>query len=135
MSHRSQVQTAPMPGTPAPGGHLVAVDGRTLPLRGTALRAEAGGGLARVVLEQRFHNAYPDPLRVTYLLPLPVDGAVSGFAFRIGERRIVGEVDRLAAARERFEEGLLEGRTAALLEQDRASLFTQELGNIPPGAE
>jgi Ca-activated chloride channel family protein len=88
-----------------------------------------------VVLEQRFRNPHPDPLHVTYLLPLPVDGAVSGFAFRIGERRVVGEVDRRAAARERFEEAILEGRPAALLEQDRASLFTQELGNIPPGAE
>jgi Ca-activated chloride channel family protein len=88
-----------------------------------------------VVLEQRFRNPHPEPLHVTYLLPLPVDGAVSGFAFRIGERRVVGEVDRRAVARERFEEAILEGKTAALLEQDRASLFTQELGNIPAGAE
>jgi hypothetical protein len=27
---------------------------------------------------------------VTYSLPLPVAGAVSGFAFRIGERRVLG---------------------------------------------
>jgi Ca-activated chloride channel family protein len=60
---------------------------------------------------------------------------VSGYSFRIGERRVVGEVDRLAAARERFEQALAEGRTAGLLEQDRSSLFTQEIGNIPPGAE
>jgi Ca-activated chloride channel family protein len=111
------------------------VDGRTLPLQGATLRVDACGGLARVVLEQRFRNPHPEPLHVTYLLPLPVDGAVSGFAFRIGERRVVGEVDRRAAARERFEEAILEGRTAALLEQDRANLFSQELGNIPPGAE
>jgi Ca-activated chloride channel family protein len=65
----------------------------------------------------------------------PPDAAVSGYSFRIGERRVVGEVDRLAAARERFEQALAEGRTAGLLEQDRSSLFTQEIGNIPPGAE
>jgi Ca-activated chloride channel homolog len=135
MSQRSPVQPAPLPSAPPSGGRLVATDGRPLPLQGAALRAEASGGLARVVLEQRFRNPHPDPLHVTYVLPLPVDGAVSGFAFRIGERRVVGEVDRRAAARERFEEAILEGRTAALLEQDRASLFTQELGNIPPGAE
>ena len=29
----------------------------------------------------------------------------------------------------------MEGRSAALLEQDRSSLFTQEIGNIPPGEE
>jgi Ca-activated chloride channel family protein len=72
---------------------------------------------------------------VTYTLPLPADAAVSGFSFRIGEQRIVGEIDRREAARERFEEAILNGHAAALLEQERSSLFTQELGNIPTGAE
>ena len=117
------------------GGRLVAIDGRALPLRETRLKADARGGVARVVLEQRFANPYDDPLAVTYLLPLPADGAVSGFAFRIGERRIVGEVDRREAARERYQQALVEGRSAALVEQDRTSLFTQEVGNIPPRTE
>ncbi len=117
------------------GGRLVGIDGRSLPLRSVALRGDAAGGLGRIVLEQRFQNPYPDPLRVTYQVPLPPDAAVSGYSFRIGERRVVGEVDRLVAARERFEQALAEGRTAGLLEQDRSSLFTQEIGNIPPGAE
>src|SRR6266542_6332570 len=117
------------------GGRLVAADGRTLPLRGVRLRAEAGGGLARVALEQRFVNPYAEPLRVTYLVPLPLEGALAGYAIRVGERRIVGEVDRITTARERFEEAIVEGRTAGLAEQDRPNLFTQEIGNIPPGAE
>src|SRR4051812_47209116 len=117
------------------GGRLVTADGRTLALRGATLRADARGGVARVVVEQRFANSFAEPLAVTYLMPLPADGAVSGYAFTIGERRIVGEVDRRAAARERFEEALATGRTAALVEQERSSLFTQEIGNIPAGAE
>ena len=80
------------------GGRLVTADGRTLPLKGASLRAEARGGVARVVLEQRFTNPYAEPLAVTYLMPLPADGAVSGYAFTVGERRIVGEVDKRAAA-------------------------------------
>src|SRR5262245_5169895 len=122
-------------------GHIVNVAASSLspaaaalPLLGARLRVEASGGLARVVCEQRFENRGTEPLPVTYSLPLPADAAVSGFAFRIGERRVVGEIDRKAAARERFEEALAEGRTAALLDEERSSLFTQELGNIPPGA-
>ncbi len=106
-----------------------------LPLAGARLSVVARGGLARVVCEQRFANRGTEPLHVTYSLPLPADAAVAAFAFRIGERRIVGEVDRRRAARERFEEALAEGRSAAILEQERSSLFTQELGNVPPGAE
>ncbi len=125
---------APQPDLSA-GGRLVAVDGRVLPLRATRLTAHAAGGLCRVLLEQRFQNPHAEPLRVTYLFPLPHHGAVSGFAFRLGERRIAGEVDRVAAARQRFEQALVEGRSAGLLEQVRGSVFTQELGNVPPGAE
>ena len=120
---------------PSSGGRLVAVDGRDLPLRATHLATDAGLGIARTRLTQRFANPYAEPLAVTYQLPLPADGAVAGFSFTIGDRRIQGEIDRRAAARERFEEAIATGRTAALLEQDRDSVFTQEVGNIPPGAE
>jgi Ca-activated chloride channel homolog len=117
------------------GGRLVATDGRILPLRGVALAADARAGLARVVLEQRFVNPHAEALRVSYLVPLPVDGALAGYAIRIGGRRIIGEVDRIQAARERFETALLEGRSAGLVDQERTNLFTLELGNVPPGAE
>ena len=114
---------------------MVSSTGRALPLLGTVLAADAEGGVARVTLEQRFRNPHHEPLAVTYSLPLPADGAVSGFSFVIGDRRVVGVVDRKRAARERYEQALIEGKSAALLEQDRSSLFTQEIGNIPPGAE
>ncbi len=134
MTSAAATIAAPPP-DPSSGGRLVAVDGRELPLRATRLTASAAGGLCRVLLEQRFVNPHREPLRVTYLFPLPHDGAVSGFAFRLGDRRVAGEVDRVAAARERFERALVEGRSAGLLEQVRGSVFTQELGNVPPGAE
>ena len=127
--------TSPAPSGNPTGGRLVSTEGKTLPLRHAHLEARAEGGLARSVLTQRFVNPYAEPLHVTYLLPLPSDGAVSGFSFTLGETKIVGEVDTKHRARERFETALSQGRTAALLEQDRSSLFTQEVGNIPPGAE
>src|SRR5579883_375405 len=118
--------------TESRGGRLVATDGRELPLASVHLAAQAGGGIARTVLTQRFENPFDEPLHIRYLLPLPSDGAVSGFAFTLGEERVEGEVAPLAAARERFERALGEGRTAALLDQDRTSVFTQQVGNVPP---
>jgi Ca-activated chloride channel family protein len=127
---------APRSASPLPyetsGGRLVTADGHALPLIGASLAADAKGGLVRITLEQTFRNPHDEPLRVTYSLPLPADGAVSGFAFRIGEERVVGQVDAKARARQRFEDAILEGRTAAILDQERSSLFTQEVGNVPP---
>jgi Ca-activated chloride channel family protein len=115
------------------GGCLVDARDRVLPLASASFDVQAGGGIAKVALRQEFRNVHGEPLTVTYSLPLPSDAAVGGFTFVIGDRRIVGEVDRRLAARERFEQALIEGRTAAILEQERSSLFTQEIGNIPPG--
>src|SRR5690348_12930568 len=120
---------------PSNGGRLVSADERELPLLGVRLTARAGGGVAEVVLEQRFRNPHEAPLAVTYSFALPADAAVSGYSFTIGARRVVGEIDRREAARERFEQALLEGKTAGLVEQERSSLFTQEIGNIPPATE
>jgi Ca-activated chloride channel family protein len=131
----THASTQPSPdATPSSGGRLVAVDGRVLPLKSAALHADARAGLARVTLLQRFENPFAEPLKVTYQLPLPADGAVSGFAFTVAGERVVGEVDTRRRARERFETALLQGRTAAVLEQERSSLFSQEVGNVPPGA-
>jgi Ca-activated chloride channel family protein len=118
---------------PSSGAELVTVDGRSLPLVGARLVAEAGGGLARSVLEQRFENRYAETLRVRYRMPLPADGAVSAYEFELGGRVIAGRVQRKAEAREQFEQAIAAGQTAALLEQDRDDIFTQELGNILPG--
>lgn len=119
----------------ATGARLVTTDGRALPLRATRLVAHGAGGVATVKVVMTFANPFAEVLQVRYQLPLPADGAVAGFAFTLGDRRIQGQVDRRAAARERFERALVEGRTAGLLEQERSALFTQELGNLPPGAE
>jgi len=122
--------------TPAhAGGRLVAHDGRELPLRAVHLQTRAAGGIARVVLTQTFKNPFPEPIEVRYLVPLPSEGAVSGFSFVLGDTRVEGVVTGKQEARQRFQRAISQGKTAALLEQDRTSLFTQRVGNVPPGGE
>lgn len=117
------------------GGRLVAHDGRELPLRAVHLSTRAAGGIARVVLTQTFKNPFPEPIEVRYLVPLPSEGAVSGFSFLLGDTRVEGVVTGKQEARQRFQRAISQGKTAALLEQDRTSLFTQRVGNVPPGHE
>ena len=127
----SQVSTP----TNSRGAALVSVCGKRLPLRETKLSAAAQGGIARVRLTQRFLNESAEPLRVTYLLPLPEKAAVSGFSFELDGRVTRGRVKAREQARAAFEEALIEGRSAAILEEESSTLFRQEVGNVPPGAE
>lgn len=128
--------SSPAPHTAAPHrAGLVAVDGRTFPLAGADLRARAGGGLAATTLVQRYRNPYADPLEVLYTLPLPADGAVTGYTIRAGARVIRGTVERRETAHAKYREALIAGKLAGLLEQERADTFTQSLGSLAPGVE
>lgn len=135
LSTLSRVSLFADPHARSSGASLSTADGRSLALIGSRLIGEARGGLARLVLEQRFRNPFEETLDVTYRMPLPADGAVSAYAFEIAGRVIAGRVDKKAAARETFERALVEGRTAALLEQNTNDIFTQQIGNLPPNEE
>ncbi len=110
---------------------LVSVDGRTYPLRSAQIRARAEGGVAAATLVQEFHNPYDEALEVEYTMPLPADGAVLGYTITMGARIIRGEIEVREKAEARYREALYQGRTAGLLEQDRADTFQQRLGNVP----
>jgi Ca-activated chloride channel homolog len=75
---------------PSRGAEVITRDGRSLPLVSARLHAQAAGGIARLVLEQRFENRHAETLHVTYRMPLPADGAVSGYAFTIRARSAAG---------------------------------------------
>ena len=117
------------------GARLVSLTGEDLPLRGITLTGAAVGGIARTRLHQHFTNPYPIPLELTYAFPLPADGAVAGYEVRAGNRLIKGRIERRDDALARYEAARLEGRTAALVEQERPNLFTQRLGNIPASTD
>jgi Ca-activated chloride channel family protein len=117
------------------GARLVSPTDQALPLRHIDLTCEAFGGVARTKLHQRFSNEYRNPLELTYTFPLPADGAVSGYEIRAGDRVIRGRVEPREKARAKYDAARLEGRTAGLVEQERSSVFTQYLGNIPPATD
>lgn len=104
-------------------------------LKETRVEADVSGVVARVRVSQVFQNPYADRLETLYVFPLPENSAVDRYSFQVGERLIVGEVKRREEARRAYEQARDEGRKAALLEQERANVFTQSVANIPPNAE
>ncbi len=104
-------------------------------LKHTEVDAEVSGFLASVTVTQVFENPYTQPLEALYVFPLPEKAAVDAMELVVGERVIKGVIQTREKARETYEKAREEGRTAALLDQERPNLFTQSVANILPGEQ
>ncbi len=105
------------------------------PLTHTDVKADISGFIARVKVTQTFRNPLDEKIEAVYVFPLPHKSAVDEMTMIIGNKRIVGIIKRRAEAREIYEQALMQGLTAALLEQERPNIFTQSVGNIEPKGE
>src|ERR1044071_3846088 len=65
----------------------------------TDVRISIAGIVARVSVEQRFHNAGTSWAEAVYALPLPDDAAVDRLSMHVGDRVIEGEIREREEAR------------------------------------
>lgn len=91
------------------------------------------GLMAEVRVRQRFSNDSGEWMEGLYRLPLPDDAAVGHLQMQIGARLIQGEVQEKQQAAATYAAAAREGRTASLVERDRANLFQTRVANIAPG--
>ena len=110
-------------------------DGKTIlfPSLKTDVVADIQGDLATVTVTQTFANPTSTPLNAKYLFPLHKDAAVFAMTMEVGEEVVQAKIDERDEARQTFEQGKREGKAAALLEQHRPNMFTQEIANLMPG--
>ncbi|MCK5840840.1 MAG: VWA domain-containing protein [Candidatus Sabulitectum sp.] len=104
-----------------------------LPLEHTEAHITVDGSIQLVTVRQVYGNPYSYPIEAVYVFPLPESGAVYSMDMEIGDRRIEGEIKERQEAQRIYQEAISQGRTAALLEQERPNIFTQTVGNILPG--
>ncbi|MFT7521372.1 MAG: Ca-activated chloride channel family protein [Kiritimatiellia bacterium] len=112
---------------------MLVSNGQDLVLEHTSVEAEVQVGLAVVSVRQTFSNPYHQPIDATYVFPLPNEAAVRSMQIACGGRTIVGEIMTSDHARDVFDTARHAGRRAALLEQQRSNVFTQEVASICPG--
>lgn len=105
------------------------------PLKQTDVKAEISGFLTRVTVTQTFQNPFAEKIEAVYTFPLPNDAAVDDMTIRIGERFIKSRIMERQKAQATYEQAKQEGKTAALLEQQRPNIFMQTVANIAPNAE
>ncbi|MHC4917015.1 MAG: VIT domain-containing protein, partial [Planctomycetota bacterium] len=103
------------------------------PLKHTAVKASISGFIARVNVTQTFVNPSKKKIEAIYVFPLPHKSAVDSMNMLIGERKIVGVIKKRSVAELIYQQAVAAGQTAAVLHQERPNIFTQKVGNIPPG--
>jgi Ca-activated chloride channel family protein len=99
----------------------------------TRVDLQIHGLMAEVRVRQRFSNDSGEWMEGRYRLPLPDDAAVGRLRMQVGERLIEGEVQEKQQAAATYAAAASEGRTASLVERERANLFQTRVANIGPG--
>jgi len=114
---------------------LFTQQGAPVPLSGIDVQADVSGFCARVTLAQRYVNRETSPIEVVYVFPLDEGAAVCGFEAVIDGALIVGEVKERDRAFEIYDDAMMRGDGALLLDEERPDVFIASVGNLPPGKE
>ena len=130
----SSIALAQSPSAPAASPYFeLNVEDADFPLTATRAEVNIAGVIADVTVTQTYVNNGSERLEATYVFPGSTGSAVYGMTMVIGNRRIVGDIQRKAEARETYEQAKAEGKRASLLEQHRPNVFQMNVANILPG--
>ena len=108
-------------------------DSKDLPLLDSATNITIDGVIADIRVKQTYRNDEDKPLEAIYTFPASNYAAVYGLTIKIEDRTIEAIVQEKKKARETYKKAKQEGKSAALLEQDKPNLFTMNVANILPG--
>jgi Ca-activated chloride channel family protein len=104
-----------------------------LPLKGTRVDVRIAGVIADVTVTQRYRNEGRRPIEARYVFPGSTGAAVHAMTVKLGDRVLVAKIDEKQRARIRHDAARREGKTSALLEQERPNVFQMNVANILPG--
>jgi Ca-activated chloride channel homolog len=110
-------------------------DNDLLPLKSTRAEVSIAGVIARVKVTQLYKNEGSQTLEAVYIFPASTRAAVHSLQMTIGKRTLKARINKRKEARQEYEKALKDGKTAALLEQQRPNVFQINVGNILPGDE
>jgi Ca-activated chloride channel family protein len=106
-----------------------------LPLKSTQVDVRVAGVIADVTVTQTYRNEGARPIEARYLFPASTRAAVHAMTVRLADRIIEAQIREKAEARRDYDQAKSEGKTAALLEQQRPNVFQMNVANILPGDE
>lgn len=107
--------------------------GAALPLLKTHTEISIDSTIADIQVKQTYRNEGSEAIEAVYTFPGSEKAAIYALSIQIEDRLIKAEIEEKAKARSTYESAKREGKTAALLEQNKPNLFTMNVANILPG--
>lgn len=104
-----------------------------LPLQNTETFISIDGSIADISVKQTYTNEGASPIEAVYVFPSSTRAAVYGLTITVDGRVTEAVIKEKEAARAEYVQAKSEGKSAALLEQQKPNVFTMNVSNILPG--
>lgn len=106
-----------------------------LPLKDTSVKVGLNGFIADIYVVQTYANEGKNPISADYIFPASTKVTIHGMKMQVGNQIVTAVIEEKEEAEEEYEEAKEEGKTASLLEEKEANVFSMSVSNIMPGDE
>lgn len=107
----------------------------SFPLKSTDVTTTIEGIIADTYVVQTYANEGTKPINASYVFPASTKVTIHGMQMRIGNQTVTATIKEKEEAKEEFETAKSEGKSASMLSEQRANVFTMDVANIMPGDE
>lgn len=104
-----------------------------LPLKDTKVKVNISGMIADTYVTQTYANEGKNPINANYVFPASTKVTVHGMKMQVGNQIVTARVQEKEEAKETYEAAKSEGKTASLLEEKEANVFSMSVSNVMPG--
>ena len=103
------------------------------PLKSTDVNTTIEGMIASTRVVQTYAYEGEKPINASYVFPASTKVTIHGMQMRIGNQTVTATIKEKEEAKEEFETAKSEGKSASMLSEERANVFTMDVANIMPG--
>lgn len=105
------------------------------PLKETDVTVTIEGIIADTYVVQTYTNEGTRPINASYVFPASTRVTIHGMQMQIGNQLVTAVIKEKEEAAQEFETAKSEGKSASMLSEERANVFTMDVANIMPGDE
>ncbi len=105
----------------------------SFPLKSTDVNVSIEGMIADTYVVQTYANEGSQPINASYIFPASTKVTVHGMQMQIGNQVVTAVIKEKEEAKKEFDTAKSEGKSASMLSEERANVFTMDVANIMPG--